>query len=279
VSSSIGLSSPWAVGKDQKESAGPPCPQTHAASPRWQRHPKQLSVSSNSPKRSVAAISAPMDVGCGTGLSTIALKELATHIVGVDASAAMLALTSPDPHITYVVASAEHLPTCGASFDIMTLSSVFHWLAGAAFLAQARHALTPTGHLVIYDNYFLGQMEGQPAFHAWSRDSLRTRYPSPPRASVEFDADTCARSGFAFLGQEHYDTRVTFSPETLTNYLVTQSNVIAAVEGGRESITEVRQWLMESMAPLFGTRSEAQFLFAGPIWYLQNAGRRTAPVP
>jgi len=140
-----------------------------------------------------------MDVGCGTGLSTIALKELATHIVGVDASAAMLALTSPDPHITYVVASAEHLPTCGASFDIMTLSSVFHWLAGAAFLAQARHALTPTGHLVIYDNYFLGQMEGQPAFHAWSRDSLRTRYPSPPRASVEFDADTCARYGFAFL--------------------------------------------------------------------------------
>jgi hypothetical protein len=73
------------------------------------------------------------------------------------------------------------------------------------------------------------------------------------------------------LGQEHYDNRVTFSAETLVTYLVTQSNVIAAVEGGRESITDVREWLREGTAPLFGTRTEASFLFAGPIWYLRKA--------
>ena len=32
-------------------------------------------------------VSRAIDVGCGTGLSTIALKEIARHIVGVDSSA------------------------------------------------------------------------------------------------------------------------------------------------------------------------------------------------
>jgi SAM-dependent methyltransferase len=212
-----------------------------------------------------------MDVGCGTGLSTIALKEIATHIVGVDASAAMIALARPDPCIAYVVAAAEQLPASATPFDLMTLSSVFHWLDPDAFFAQARQALASAGHLIIYDNSFMAEMEGQPAFQSWSRDIFLKRYPSPPRARVAIDDETCARGGFAFLGEEHYDNRVTFSVETLVNYLVTQSNVIAAVEGGRESITEVREWLREGTAPLFGTRAEATFLFAGPIWYLRKA--------
>jgi SAM-dependent methyltransferase len=212
-----------------------------------------------------------MDVGCGTGLSTVALKEIARQIVGVDASAAMIALAAPDPRITYVVARAEELPGDGAPFDLMTLSSVLHWLAGDAFFARARQALAPAGYLIVYDNYFTGQMEGQPDFLSWSRESYLARYPSPPRAHVAFDAETAARQGFAFLGQEHYENTVAFSPATLVDYLVTQSNVIAAVEGDRESIAEVRRWLEDGTTPLFGARTEAHFLFHGPIWYLQKA--------
>jgi LysE type translocator len=58
---------------------------------------------------------------------------------------------------------------------------------------------------------------------------------------------------------------VTFSPETLIDYLVTQTNVIAAVEGGREHLADVRQWLMHSITPLVEDREEAHFLFQGPI--------------
>jgi len=91
-----------------------------------------------------------------------------------------------------------------------------------------------------------------------------------------FDTATCARHGFAVLGHERYDNQVIFSPETLVNYVVTQSNVIAAVEGGRESITDVRQWLMTGTESLFGPRPDARFLFAGPIWYLRKAERGDA---
>jgi len=64
---------------------------------------------------------------------------------------------------------------------------------------------------------------------------------------------------------------VTFSVETLIDYLVTQSNIIAAVEGGRESIEDVRHWLKGNIAPFFGDRIAASFMFRGPIWYLRKA--------
>ena len=76
--------------------------------------------------------------------------------------------------------------------------------------------------------------------------------------------------GFHFIGQEDYQNFVQFSLETLVDYLVTQSNVVVAVEGGKEKIEDVRRWLTENLAPFFVGRAEATFMFRGPIWYLRK---------
>lgn len=210
-----------------------------------------------------------LDVGCGTGLSSISLKAIARHIVGIDSSAEMVALAPPDPQIEYVVASAENIPAHDNDFDMLTLSSVFHWINRTAFLAEARRILRPHGWLIVYDNYFSARMEENRAFQTWGRERYFKRYPSPPRTSVGFQAEDSAKDGFQFIGQEDYQNFVRFSVETLVNYLVTQSNIIAAVEGGAESIQDVRQWLTESVTPFFEGRAEATFMFRGPIWYLR----------
>jgi len=77
--------------------------------------------------------------------------------------------------------------------------------------------------------------------------------------------------GFHFVGQEDYQNLVKFTVDTLVDYLVTQSNVIAAVEGGNEQIDDVRNWLAENIKPFFGDRVESTFNFRGPIWYLRKA--------
>jgi ubiquinone/menaquinone biosynthesis C-methylase UbiE len=61
------------------------------------------------------------------------LKQIATHIVGVDIAPEMSAWAPADPQITYLVASAEQLPTLETPFNLMTLSSVFHWIRSEAF--------------------------------------------------------------------------------------------------------------------------------------------------
>ncbi len=219
-----------------------------------------------------------LDVGCGTGLSTTALKEIAEQIVGVDASQAMIARAPKDSSIQYCVAAAEELPFSECEFDLMTLSSAFHWLDRGKFCAEAHRVLRPEGWLIVYDNYFSAQMKENADFQAWHRDVCLAKYPSPTRASVLFTSENSERQGFRLIHQEYYENIISFSVEELVDYLMTQSNVIARVEGGTEDIGEVRLWLMKNIRPLFRGLEEARFLFIGPIWYLQNAaGKPTAP--
>lgn len=210
-----------------------------------------------------------IDVGCGTGLSAIALKEIAHSITGVDLSAEMIALAPPHPQIEYLVAPAEKLPAGNADFDLMTLSSAFHWLISGEFFAEARRVLRSRGWLVVYENCFSGQMQGSSLFQQWFRDRYLGKYPSPPRVPFGLDAANAAE-GFRLTGQEDHQNTVRFSVNTLVDYLVTQSNVIAAVEGGSEQLEEVKQWLTEGVSLYFGDESEADFIFRGSIWYLRK---------
>jgi ubiquinone/menaquinone biosynthesis C-methylase UbiE len=212
-----------------------------------------------------------IDVGCGTGLSTVALKEIARRIVGVDNSAQMIALVPQEPRIEYFVSPAEKLPVKDDDFDLMTVSSAFHWIDRGRFFAEARRVLQRQAWLIVYDNCFLEQMQENAEFRSWFKEQFMTKYPSPPRAHVSFGPEDSENEGFHFVNRDEYQNLVKFSFETLVDYLITQSNIIAAVEGGNEKIEDVKQWLTENISPFFGNRQEATFLFGGRIWYLQKA--------
>jgi len=215
-------------------------------------------------------LSRALDVGCGTGLSTIALKEIAREVIGVDASAEMIALAQSDPRIEYRVANAEKLPFKDAEFDLITLSQAFHWLEREKFLKEADRVLRTRGWLIVYDNYISGQMEENSEFQTWYREGYLKHYPPPPRTWPAFTAEDSENEDFRLLGKEEYQNRLKLTIAGLVDYLVTQSNVIAAVECGDEEIGEVRLWLTETIKLLFGELTEGTFLFNGPIWYLQK---------
>jgi SAM-dependent methyltransferase len=211
-----------------------------------------------------------IDVGCGTGLSTTALKEIAKKIVGVDASAEMIALAESDGRIDYRVADALSLPFGENEFDLMTLSSAFHWLEREKFLKEAARVLRPQGWLIVYDNYFSGRMEENAAFQTWYRESYLSKYPPPSRAKSNFNEEDSGNEGFYLAGDEEYKNRISFSIDGLIDYLTTQSNVIAAVEVDGEDINEITLWMRETLKPVFGELKEATFLFYGPIGYLNK---------
>jgi ubiquinone/menaquinone biosynthesis C-methylase UbiE len=213
-----------------------------------------------------------IDVGCGTGLSTVALKEIADHIIGVDNSAQMIAIAPSDSQIEYFVAPAEKLPVKADYFELMTVSSAFHWINRGRFLAEARRVLRSHAWLIVYDNAFFGQMQENKDFGRWFQERYISKYPSPARSQTAFSEEDSEKECFHFVGNENYQNLVTFSIETLVDYLVTQSNIIVTVEGGSEEITNVREWLSENIAPFFRNRMEANFLFGGSIWYLRKAG-------
>lgn len=210
-----------------------------------------------------------LDVGCGTGQSTLALKEIATQVIGTDISEEMLAEAPRQAGISYVRAPAEQLPFTGSSFDLATTGLAFHWFDRARFLTETHRVLRPNSWLVIYNNVFHGIMQENSDYERWAHGVYLARYPTPPRASNPLtDAET-ERFGFRFTERETYANEVVFSVEEHAAYLMTQTNVIAAIEQGQQSAEEVYAWLLEVTRPLFPA-PRCTFLFGGTVWYLQK---------
>ena len=214
-------------------------------------------------------LGAAIDVACGTGLSGIALKAIAERIVGCDISPEMIAQAADDDVIAYVVCTAEALGTADKSFDLMTVSSAFHWFDREAFLSEARRVLKPEASLVIYNNAFTGKMAGDPSFQEWSQETYVQRFPTPPRNTQPFEDSDAERAGFHFRHRENYINDVVFEKNQLVNYLTTQTNVIAVVEGGTSTIEEVQEFLDAELGRFFpSSETKHSFGFWGPIWYL-----------
>lgn len=213
-------------------------------------------------------VSSALDVACGTGKSSVALTEIASRVVGVDISSGMLAHSEAHERVEYVETVAEDLPFEDESFDLVTVSSAFHWFDRDRFLSESRRVLRPGGWLIIYDNRFLGRMKENAAFKPWVSESYAVRYPSPSRDSRHLSHEEARKHGFNFAGSEEYTNDVRFSVGGLADYLKTHSNVVAAVEEGRESLGEVHEWLVKSLRDLFPDPM-ATFEFGGDIWYLE----------
>jgi SAM-dependent methyltransferase len=214
-----------------------------------------------------------LDVACGTGQSTRALIPIARRIMGMDISAHMLAFARADldhAPAMFVRAPAEALPVRDGSFDLATVSLAFHWFDRERFLREAQRVLRPDGWLVIYNNWFTGHMRENKVFQQWNRECYLSFYPTPPRNNQPFTDEDAAAHGFTFVSREEYVNAVAFTTETLANYLMTQSNVIACVEQGRERAEDVYSWLMKELEILF-PHETCMFDFGGYIWCLQKA--------
>ena len=207
-----------------------------------------------------------LDAGCGTGLSSHALLDLSRRVIAIDSSVEMLARMPANPKIDRILAVCEHIPLAVSSVDLITAGSVIHWLELESFTSEARRVLKPSGRLVAYDNYFMSDQPEMPGFRQWFEQQYLQRYPSPPRNNVQMDdAAVWSTHGFMLEIFEEYRHEQTYLLDGFVDYLVTQSNVIHAVEGGSENLRSARSWLMAGLTPFFSQMRPPRFQYSGPI--------------
>lgn len=201
--------------------------------------------------RAELPVARALDVGCGTGHSTVALLPYARHITGIDSSSEMLAQAPPHPGIEYRKGYAEALPFRGEHFDLVAVSSAYHWFDHERFLGEAARVLRPRGWLVLYKAGSMGRAVGQPAFDRWRHDTLRARYPKVARNTETLTAAAAEQIGFDELGCETTAFEQRHTLEAYVENLLTHSSVIRVVDGGREPIAAARAWLRAELAPFF----------------------------
>jgi SAM-dependent methyltransferase len=209
-----------------------------------------------------------VDVGCGTGQSTRAMARLARRIVGLDASESMLRQAQVGADHPIAVARAERLPLADGTVDMILASTAFHWFDQPRFLDEARRVARPGAWLVVYDNGFSGVVEGADAVLRWHRESWFSRFPALPQHAA-FSPRLAARAGFDLACEKRYVNRVSMDAADLARFLVTQSNVIVAIEAGKGSADEIAERLQSEIEPLFradGGPGVRTCLFGGPLW-------------
>ncbi|WP_281542423.1 class I SAM-dependent methyltransferase [Maribacter aestuarii] len=92
-----------------------------------------------------------LDIGCGTGKSTVALKSFCETVVGVDPNIDMLSKATPVPNIHYELFDGRLLNFEPNTFDLITLAGSW-WYAKSKTLLNEIHRVSMNGaKIALYD--------------------------------------------------------------------------------------------------------------------------------
>ncbi len=225
--------------------------------------------------RAVLELDAPLDhaldVGSGTGQSARALQAIARYVTATDPAVEMLSRIPPEWGLDVREGRGEALPVADGSCELVTAGLAFHWIKRAKFLPEVFRVLRPGGHLVIYNNSFSGRMLDQPDFLRWHKARTLQGVPLFPHYRYPLKDEQAERHGLHFVRRETYENTVELSREDMTEYILTQSNVIALLVAGTYEVESLRATLLEELRPLFPT-PRVSMLFGGTIWYLRKPG-------
>ncbi|MDR1465335.1 MAG: class I SAM-dependent methyltransferase [Oscillospiraceae bacterium] len=96
-----------------------------------------------------------VDLGCGTGLSTLIWADRARCVIGVEPSEGMLTLAKQTaeraPNLRFVQAFSDRTGLESRCADIVTCAQSFHWMEPVSTLREINRLLKPGGLFAAYD--------------------------------------------------------------------------------------------------------------------------------
>jgi SAM-dependent methyltransferase len=215
-----------------------------------------------------AKIALAVDVGCGTGQSTLPLLDIAARVLGIDASLKMLRHVPRIPNLMFIQAEAEALPLPNSCTDLITVGLAFHWFRKPQFLSESHRILRRNGWLVIYSSIFDGRSQCE-IYTKWHKEVYQVRFPLPPRDPYQVDPRIAQEHGLIEIGTEHYTSSVSFTIDLFTEYLISRTNVLAAIQRGEITHDQAFSQIYHDLEVVFD-RKPLLFEFYGDIQYLQN---------
>jgi SAM-dependent methyltransferase len=217
-------------------------------------HPRVIALLSAWRGHARAEIAA--DIGCGAGLSTRALLDVADRCVGFDPSASMIrAARRVATGAQVVVASAEAMPLASQTVALLTAAGSLNYVRDLdAVWTEARRVLTRRGVLAVYDFSAGRSFRDGRELDEWF-EAFVARYPYPRSQARPLSPEILsdAADGFVVDRAETFALPLPMTCDAYVSYLLTETSVQAAVHAGAP-LERVRSWCEATLAPLFAGR-------------------------
>lgn len=92
-----------------------------------------------------------LDIGCGTGRSTLALTKFCDYVVGLEPSKSMLFRSEVHGKVNYLNACAENLPLAARSVDVVTLAGSLSYIERDSLVSELLRICHRESEIVVYD--------------------------------------------------------------------------------------------------------------------------------
>ena len=194
-----------------------------------------------------------LDVGCGAGLSTGALKGIAHQSIGIEPAEAMLrGGATAAPGAAFLAARGEAIPLRAGCVDLITAAGSLNYANLALFFQEASRVLVRGALVVVYDFSPGKRFRDSDALEQWFSNFV-TRYPWPPNEAAELDPERLSRLeyGFRLQSHEYFEIGISLSREFYLEYMMTETNVAFAQRNGVSEV-EIRAWCAGTLAPVWG---------------------------
>ncbi len=92
-----------------------------------------------------------LDVGCGTGYSTIALAKYCSQVFGVEPSESMLEKVTGNARTSYLKGTGESLPIPDKSIEVATFAGSLNYIDSLSLTAELRRVCLSNALVIAYD--------------------------------------------------------------------------------------------------------------------------------
>lgn len=213
-----------------------------------------------------------LDIGCGAGLSSKALKMICHHVTGTDISGEMIAVAKEvckTEGFDFIVSKAEELPEFDIKFDMVTAAGVVQWVDKDLFLEGLGNVMGEQSYLLIYDFCISDKMKDCLAYTSWWHDTYLKEFPKPFRNESVWTEEDVLRHGFHMRDQIQYEMEYEFDQDAFVEFMMIQSNVNAKIEGEGRNVQAVQEWFGQSVSSFFQGEKRA-VIFTGYSWYMER---------
>lgn len=212
-----------------------------------------------------------LDVGCGAGLSTKALKLICDRVTGTDISDAMIEVCKElygEKGYLFYSAAAENTKVPAEPYDIVTAAGMINWVDKDSFLQNMDQVMAAGSLLVIYDFWITDRMVGSDDYTRWYQNEYLLNFPKPPRKEnvwTREDVGNC----FRIENQVTYEMQYDFDMAGFIDFMMIQSNVNVQIEAGVKSEEDVRKWMEDTLNIIF-KEEKLTVIFEGYSWYIKK---------